>query len=877
MQRYGLSSQEVQESKRQHGQNILPVPPRQSFMSNLRDNLQDPMIKILLVALLINVAFIYNGHSDWLETLGIFVAIALAVLVSTWSEYSNENAFQRLQAEASRSSCKVWRDGEPRSLPIEEIVVGDVIMLEAGDKVPADGITLAGKLEVDQSTLNGESEPVTKISREIGQEATQGRDLLDDHSLYRGSVIVEGNGLMLVERIGIASLYGQLTQELREDDRESPLKLKLKHLAERISKLGYSGGVLIAVAVMAHKLVLAGGWAAYTSNWSMVSSDLLQAVILAIIIIVMAVPEGLPLMIAIVSSLNMRKMLENNVLVRKLVGIETAGSLNMLFTDKTGTITKGQLEVITLRTGEGKKYHTLAEAPAAIEALFLEQVLLNTSATMGAAGPIGGNITEKALEKFAEGTISTSLMDELPHRVELMPFNSSNKYSWAKVEHSGKEYYLIKGAPEKLLPHCKYYWSEEGLPLTMSETLRLQQSFWLKQQAKQAMRLLALCTFEGGELGQELPEKGLTLVGVVAIRDDVRPEAVEAIAQVQQAGVQVVMITGDRKETAMAIAREAGLLVSEKELVWTSAELAAMSDEDIKENLSKLRVVARALPLDKLRLVRLAQEKNLVVGMTGDGVNDAPALKRADVGFAMGSGTEVAKEAGDIVILDDNFLSIKQAILYGRTIYKNICKFIVFQLTINFAAVATSFIAPFLGIDKPLTITQILWVNLVMDTLAALAFGGEPALASYMEEQPKRRSEPIVSRRMLEQIVFSGTVMTVVGLAFFQSNCIDSLFRGAPDHIYTYTGFFCAFIMMAVANAFNVRTDELQVLKNLQQNPAFWRVMLLIVAVQIGMTYLGGSVLRTAPLVAQEWLVVAGCALLVLAAGRIFKLYKLNT
>lgn len=877
MQRYGLSSQEVQESKRRHGQNILPVPPRQSFMSKLRDNLQDPMIKILLVALLINVAFVYNGHSDWLETLGIFVAIVLAVLVSTWSEYSNENAFQRLQAEASRSSCKVWRDGEPRSLPIEEIVVGDVIMLEAGDKVPADGITLAGKLEVDQSTLNGESEPVTKISREIGQEATQGRDLLDDHSLYRSGVIVEGNGLMLVERIGIASLYGQLTQELREDDRESPLKLKLKHLAEGISKMGYSGGVLIAVAVMAHKLVLAGGWAAYTSNWSMVSSDLLQAVILAIIIIVMAVPEGLPLMIAIVSSLNMRKMLENNVLVRKLVGIETAGSLNMLFTDKTGTITKGQLEVITLRTGEGKKYHTLAEAPAAIEALFLEQVLLNTSATMGAAGPIGGNITEKALEKFAEGTICTSLMDELPQRVELMPFNSSNKYSWAKVEHAGKAYYLIKGAPEKLLPHCKYYWSEEGLPLTMSETLRLQQSFWLQQQAKQSMRLLALCTFEGGELGQELPDKGLTLVGVVAIRDDVRPEAVEAIAQVQQAGVQVVMITGDRKETAMAIAREAGLLVSEKELVWTSTELAAMSDDDIKENLSKLRVVARALPKDKLRLVRLAQEKNLVVGMTGDGVNDAPALKRADVGFAMGSGTEVAKEAGDIVILDDNFLSIKQAILYGRTIYKNICKFIVFQLTINFAAVATSFIAPFLGIDKPLTITQILWINLVMDTLAALAFGGEPALASYMEEQPKHRSEPIVSRRMLEQIVFSGTVMTVVGLAFFQSSCIDSLFRGAPDHIYTYTGFFCVFIMMAVANAFNVRTDELQVLKNLQQNPAFWRVMLLIVAVQIGMTYLGGSVLRTAPLALQEWLVVAACPLLVLAAGRIFKLFKLNT
>lgn len=874
MEKYGLSSQEVLASSRLHGKNVLPQPPRQSFLSKLWENLQDPMIRILLVALLINVAFVYTGHSDWVETVGIFVAIVLAVLVSTWSEYSNENAFQRLQAEASRTTCKVWRDGKPQSLPIEEIVVGDVVILEAGDKVPADGIVLEGRLEMDQAALNGESEPVEKISREIEQDRNRGIDLLNKHNLFRGSVIVEGNGLLLVQKIGAASLYGQLTQELREDDRESPLKLKLRHLAEGISKLGYSGGVLIAVAVMAHKLVLAGGWAAYTSNWSMVSSDLLQAVILAIIIIVMAVPEGLPLMIAIVSSLNMRKMLENHVLVRKLVGIETAGSLKMLFTDKTGTITKGQLEVITLRTGEGKKYHALAEAPAAIEALFLEQVLLNTSATMGAAGPIGGNITEKALEKFAEGTISTSLRDELPKRVELMPFNSSNKYSWAKVEHSGKAYYLIKGAPEKLLPHCKYYWSEEGLPLTMSETLRLQQSFWLQQQAKQAMRLLALCTFEGGELGQELPEKGLTLVGVVAIRDDVRPEAVEAIAQVQQAGVQVVMITGDRKETAMAIAREAGLLVSEKELVWTSAELAGMSDGDIKENLRKLRVVARALPMDKLRLVRLAQEKNLVVGMTGDGVNDAPALKRADVGFAMGSGTEVAKEAGDIVILDDNFLSIKQAILYGRTIYKNICKFIVFQLTINFAAVATSFIAPFLGIDKPLTITQILWVNLVMDTLAALAFGGEPALASYMAEQPKQRSAPIVSKKMLRQIIFSGSLMTLIGLAFFESSWVDSLFRNAPDHIYTYTGFFSAFIMMAVANAFNVRTGDVHIFKNLGQNKAFVQVMGLIVAVQLAMTYLGGSVLRTTPLQLQEWLVVVVCAGITLVTGLLFKLYR---
>ena len=876
MQKYGLSSQEVTASRKLHGKNILPQPPKESFREKLWSNFQDPMIKILMVALAINIIFACMGQGDWLESAGIFIAILLATLVSTWSEYSNENAFQRLQEEASRISCKVWRDGVPQRLPIEEIVVGDAVILEAGDKVPADGCLVEGTLEVDQAALNGESEPVKKISREILDKQAN-VDLLDAHSLFRGSVVVEGNAIMEVTRVGAASLYGQLTQELRDEDRDSPLKLKLKALAQKISRFGYSGGVLIAVAVMVHKLVVTGSWSTYMSQPAVVLNDLLQALILAIIIIVMAVPEGLPLMIAIVSSLNMRKMLADNVLVRKLVGIETAGSLNLLFTDKTGTITKGQLEVNTMRTGEGRKYHSLAAAPLPIQNLLLEQVLLNTSATMGEAGPVGGNMTEKALENFAlsaTGQLEQSTLRDLPKRKAFLPFNSANKYSWAQVEQDGKSYYLIKGAPEKLLPHCQYYWSEEGLPLTISNTLRLQQDFWLQQQAEQAMRLLALCTYDKGAIDEELPHTGLTLIGVVAIRDEVRPEAVKAIKEVQQAGVQVVMITGDRKETAMAIAKDAGLLRSAEELVWTSADLQRMSDAEVKQQLRRLKVVARALPLDKLRLVRLAQELNLVVGMTGDGVNDAPALKRADVGFAMGSGTEVAKEAGDIVIMDDNFLSIKQAILYGRTIYNNICKFIVFQLTINCAAVAISFLAPFMGIDKPLTITQILWINLVMDTLAALAFGGEPALASYMQEQPKQRSASIVSRKMLLEILWSGLVMTVVGLAFFTSIWVDGLFRNALDHIYTYTGFFCTFIMMAVANAFNVRSDSLQLLQGLSENKAFVQVMALIIAVQVALTYVGGQLLRTAPLQLQEWLVVMGCAVVMLAAGSFFKRWQ---
>lgn len=892
MKQYGLSSTEVAASTKQHGKNILPQPPRQGFAQKLLENLQDPMIRILLVALLINVVFVYSGHGDWVETAGIFVAILLAVLVSTWSEYSNENAFQRLQEEASRSKCKVWRDGAPMSILVENVVVGDAVILEAGDKLPADGYLVSGELKVDQAALNGESEPALKISREIKTEqekdANEGADLLAKHELFRGSVVLEGTGIMIVEKIGAASLYGQLTQELKDEERDSPLKLKLKALAQKISKLGYSGGVGIAVAVMLHKLLVAGGWSAYTSNWTVVLNDLLQALILAIIIIVMAVPEGLPLMIAIVSSLNMRKMLRDHVLVRKLVGIETAGSLNLLFTDKTGTITKGQLEVVSFLNGEGKEYASLTELPEPLKELTLQQALLNTSSSSNDGAIVGGNMTEAALNKY----IGSNRPKQLVERISFAPFNSSKKYSLAVVKQDEACYALLKGAPEKLLERCSAYVSGDGSVKAWTSEQRTALDVRMNELAGKAMRLLALCSVavakeqtqasavklaaDSGAAGEGtvVPEHGWTLLGVVAIRDDVRQEAVQAIQAVQRAGVQVVMITGDRKETAMAIAKDAGLMHNDDELVWTSAELAQLSDEEVKRQLPHLRVVARALPLDKLRLVRLAQELNLVIGMTGDGVNDAPALKRADVGFAMGSGTEVAKEAGDIVILDDNFLSIKQAILYGRTIYNNICKFIVFQLTINFAAVMTSFVAPFLGIDKPLTITQILWINLVMDTLAALAFGGEPALASYMQEQPKQRGAAIVSTSMLRQIVLFGSVMTLIGLAFFTSSWVDGLFRNAPDHIYTYTGFFSAFICMAVANAFNVRSDSWRLLQNIKQNTAFIKVMLLIVVVQVALTYVGGSLLRTAPLNWQEWLVVVACAGLAFAWGMLYKLIR---
>ena len=850
MNKFGLTTEEASKALSEQGNNALTQPPRETFWDKLWENFKDPIIRILILALLVNVVFVYMGHGDWIETMGIFLAIILATFVSTYSEYSNENAFQKLQEEASRIR---WRDGEPVELHIDDIVVGDAVILEAGDKVPVDGILLDGDVKLDQAALNGESKEAHKLIAPPDFTWGDGTiDFLDEHKLFRGSVVVEGQGIMQAVKIGDSSIYGQLTQELKDDERDSPLKLKLKGLAHHISQFGYAGGVLIALAVMLHKAYLYGDFGAYFANTPLLLSDLVQAVILGIIIIVMAVPEGLPLMIAIVSSLNMKKMLRDNVLVRKLVGIETAGSLNLLFTDKTGTITKGKLEVVRFIAGDRQEYPAFDVLPAKLKAFTYQNVVLNTSAAVSDGAMVGGNMTERALSNY----VGSYRMEEMLHRDKFIPFNSANKYSWAAVSGNGERYCLAKGAPEKLILQTSHYWDAEGNRQPLTEEMKKTLDDRMLELAADAIRMLALCTYESDIEGDELPADGLTLVGILGIRDEVRPEAIEAIAEVQDAGVQIVMITGDRRETAVAIAKDAGLLQRPNELVWTSAELAEMSDEQVKLELHKLRVVARALPMDKSRLVRLAQEMNLVVGMTGDGVNDSPALKKADVGFAMGSGTEVAKEAGDIVILDDNFLSIKQAILYGRTIYNSICKFIVFQLTINFSAVAINFIAPFIGIDKPLTITQILWINLVMDTLAALAFGGEPALEKYLREKPKDRSAPIVSKKMLSTITMGGVYMTFIAILFYKSSYVDHLFRNAPDHIYTYTGFFCTYIFMAVANGFNVRVSGLNLLEHIDKNKGFLNVMALIVAIQVLLTYVGGRILRTTPLNLHEWSVV---------------------
>jgi len=873
----GLSDVQVDASKKKYGDNRMTEQETESFWSKLLNNFGDPMIKILCVALVINVIFAFLGQTEWYESVGIAVAVILATFVATFSEFKNENAFQKLQEEASRIFCKVYRNGNIVEVSINDIVVDDCILLQTGDKIPADGIVIDGKIKVDQSALNGESKEATKKvmpSDYLDQDSSM--DFLNQYKVFRGAVVCSGNSVMSVTTVGDKSVYGEIACELQtEQERESPLKVKLGTLAGGISKFGYFGGLAIAVAYLFQAIVIQNGFemariAEYCSNWMTVVNDLVVAVMLAVIIIVMAVPEGLPLMIALVSALNMGKMLKDNVLVRKIAGIETAGSLNILFSDKTGTITKGQLEVVTFIDGDTQEYENYNSVVGGLGNILSLSVHHNTDSVISDEGGevkiIGGNATERAILSYAAKGRHANAVN-VAH-ISSIPFSSENKYSATSVE-GDTNLTLIKGAPEKILLKCKYYYDQSGNKQEFNNKKQIEDK--IDALAGRAMRVLALATSDENIDNEELPDGEWTLVGILGIRDEVRPESVTAIKAVKDAGIQVVMITGDRKDTAVAIAKEAGIINDSQDIVLTSDELSKMSDEEVKEKIKNIRVVSRALPSDKSRLVRLAQELDLVVGMTGDGVNDSPALKKADVGFAMGGGTEVAKEASDIVIMDDNFNSIEKAILYGRTIFNSIRKFIIFQLTINVSAVLISFVSPLLGMANPLSIIQILWINLVMDTLAALAFGGEPALEKFMKEKPKKRNENIISKYMWTSILTGSLWAFALSMFLLLSPIAKGWFRPDDASKYLLTGYFAFFIFLAVFNAFNARTKEMNLFDNIKLNHGFWKIILLIAVVQILITYFGGEVVRCYGLNLKEWLIVIGLSITIIPVDLIRK------
>lgn len=854
MQNNGLNNNEVVESRKKYGTNSLNYHHKNTFLKLFLESLGDPIIKILLIALGIKLLFLFQDF-DWYETIGIVASILIASLVSTISEYGSEAAFSRLQEESSKIKTKVKRNNEIQEVFIDDIVVGDLVILTSGDKVPADGKIIEGELMVDESSLNGESKESEKSSTHNSQ-------------IYRGSVIYSGEAVMLVEQVGVNTEYGKIAEELQEKQPDSPLKIRLRGLAEFISKIGYIGAILVSISYLFNVIFIANNFEhelilATITDFHTMFSHVLYALTLSVTIIVVAVPEGLPMMITLVLSSNMKKMLKDQVLVRKLVGIETSGSLNVLLTDKTGTLTKGQLEVIGFMDSECNYYQNEEEIinKSSINNIIRESIIYNNSGKYNSNNEvIGGNITDQALLKFI-----TNKNEFLAPIIHKKPFNSQDKYAQVTIKKEHEITY-IKGAPEIIINKCTKMLLNTGeIKYQINHDKLIQE---LKKATSKGIRVIALAYTNYSSLKQ-----GLTFIGFILIRDELRPETIPGIKTITEAGIRTIMITGDDLDTAIAIAKEANIINSSKDIAITHKELEQLNDEQILKIYPNLKVIARSLPSDKSRLVKVLQKNNLIVGMTGDGVNDAPALKKADVGFAMGSGTEVSKEAADIVILDDNILSISNAILYGRTIFKSIRKFIIFQLTVNMCALVLSIVGPFIGVNTPVTIIQMLWINMIMDTFAGIAFSFEPALKEYMQEPPKSKDEPIINSYMYGEIFFTGLYSAILCILFLKLPIFKHLIRTSNNYQYLMTAYFALFIFMGLFNAFNARTERLNLLAHIKQNKVFLTIIIFIVSVQTYLIYFGGDLFRTYGLTIKELILVLILAISVIPFDWIRKIY----
>lgn len=833
----GLKDDEVKESRKRYGSNSINEKNKNTFFNLFIETLGDPIIKILLIALAIKTIFLFRDF-DYFETMGIVLAVLVASLISAISEYGSNKAFQRMQEESSRINVLVKRDGKTKEITIDEIVKNDILILAPGNKVPADGILIKGKLSVDESSLNGETKEVYKEYIDNISLATE------KNRVYRGTTIYDGEALILVTKIGLDTLYGKMAKVLTEEEDASPLKLRLTNLAKVISRIGYIAAILIAVAYLFSKIFIINNFnltiIRETITLNKFFSLILEALTLAVSVLVMSVPEGLPMMITLVLSTNSKKMLKDNVLVRKMVGIETAGSLNILFTDKTGTLTKGKMEVSSIIDGNLNEYNDLYYTPDKLKTLISDSLLYNNESELeeSSGKVVGGNLTDKALLSFVQRKKDNSVLIK-----DRILFNSKNKFAVTIIEKNNEKIKLIKGAPDIVIKNSTHYIDKDGKRRTLDKDKILN---YVNSKADSGLRAIALAISQSIYPTDSIRRN--ILLGVIFLKDDIRPEAKDGVSLIKSAGINIVMVTGDSKETATSIAREVGIITSNNDIVLSSSDLEKLSDNELKKIIPNLKVVSRALPEDKKRLVMLSKELGLVTGMTGDGVNDSIALKKADVSFAMGSGTEVSKEASDIVIIDDNILSISRAILYGRTTFKNIRKFIIFQLTVNISAIMLALIGPFIGVPSPITVLQMLWINMVMDTLAGLAFSYEVPRIEYMKEPPKKKEENIINKYMFNEIIATSMYTLIISLLFLKLPFIKYIV--SSDHL--MTAFFSLFIFIAVFNSFNARTHRLNILAHLKENKVFILIIIFIIIVQIIIIYSGITLFQTKPLYIKE-------------------------
>ena len=856
----GLTDQEVLQNRQKYGMNLLTPPKRPSIWKLYLEKFQDPVIKVLLVAaafsLLISII-----ESEYAETIGIFFAIFLATGIGFYFEYDANKKFDSLNAVGEETPVMVIRNGKVHEIPKKDIVVGDVVILNTGDEIPADGVLLeAVSLQVNESSLTGEL-MVNKTTDEahFDEEATY-----PSNSVMRGTTVTDGHGVMCVERVGDATEIGKVARQATEQSQEqTPLNLQLTKLANLIGKVGFTIATLTFVIFTAKDLYVHLNNTTITDwhQWLEIARIVLKYFMMAVTLIVVAVPEGLPMSVTLSLALNMRRMLKTNNLVRKMHACETMGAITVICTDKTGTLTQNLMQVYDAKLDESQK-NLIAEGIATNSTAFLEE-------KEGEGKPSGvGNPTEVALLLWLneQGMDYISLRNQAK-TVNQLTFSTERKYMATLVDSSvlNTRVLYVKGAPEIVMGKCNL---EESRVKQYNEQLLAYQN--------QAMRTLGVAykvipENSSTDCAELVKEGGLTFMGIFAISDPIRSDVPDAVKKCQSAGIRVKIVTGDTPGTATEIARQIGLWTSEdtERNRITGVEFAALSDEEALERVVDLKVMSRARPMDKQRLVQLLQQKGEVVAVTGDGTNDAPALNHAQVGLSMGTGTSVAKEASDITLLDDSFHSIATAVMWGRSLYKNIQRFIVFQLTINVVALLSVLLGAFLGTELPLTVTQMLWVNLIMDTFAAMALASIAPSMDVMNEKPRKRTDFIISPAMRNNIfgVGAGFLIVLMGLLAFFKNM-----PGGMD-VHHLTVFFTIFVMLQFWNLFNASVfgTNHSIFKDAGHAMGMLGVALIILVGQFIIVTFGGKVFRTEPLPALEWAYIIAGTSVVLWIGEIWR------
>ena len=865
--RIGLTDEQVKQSREQHGRNVLTPPQRTSLWKLYLDKYRDPIIQILLVAAFVSLILAFI-EKNYMETIGIFVAVFLATTVGFYFERDAAKKFNLLTALSEEQSVKVRRNGKVMEIPRHDVVVGDVVLVEVGDEVPADGeLIVCNDLQINESTLTGE--PVAEKSLEGGGDGAYPRNVI-----LRSTMVMNGRGEFVVTAVGDATEIGKVAKKSTEQTSvETPLHMQLDKLAKMISKVGSVVSVAAFFIFLIHDILTNPAWGG--KDYFYMAEIVLKYFMMAVTLIVMAVPEGLPMAITLSLALNMRRMLKSNNLVRKLHACETMGAVTVICTDKTGTLTQNKMQVSALELKQGD------------EALLDTAIALNSTAELNDGKPIG-NPTESALLLWldAQGKDYEELRKQV-NVLKQLPFSTERKMMATLAEVDGETYLFVKGAPEIVMKKCiiedrMLRQSAEELDEWQHKAMRTL-AFAYKKIEASIMRTSRTSTAEVVAL---LDANDLQLQAIAAIADPIRPDVPAAVQECRHAGIEVKVVTGDTAATALEIGKQIGVFEDEPENIGADGSLTsldqqmitgeqweALSDEEAYERAKDIRVMSRARPTDKQRLVAMLQKRGEVVAVTGDGTNDAPALHYAHVGLSLGSGTSVAKEASDMTLLDDSFKSIANAVMWGRSLYRNLQRFLFFQLVVNVAALLLVLGGSVIGTEMPLTVTQILWVNLIMDTFAALALASLPPSHEVMKDKPRKASDFIINKSIGFGILFCGIVFFLVMFALLVY--CERRGKGGVD-VHELTMFFTTFVMIQFWNLFNAKAlmSHHTAFRHFLKDKGMILVLVLVLVGQWIIVTFGGEMFRTTPLSLHEWLLIIGSTSVVLWAGELWRAFK---